>query len=712
MGVIMKTWCFIAILLTLLVIPVTQIFADNAGLVKAAVAGDIAAVLRYLERGASIESRDQNGKTALVAASQHGHTDLVKLLLDKGASINARTTSGTTAFQYAAQNHHIDTLKLLYTRGADVNAVDRLEYSPLRVAVTQGDEQVVRLLLDFGADPNMKLSRYPLLIDALRRNRIKIFQMLVENGADVNATREEYGDTPLMYVVASQQVDVIQLLLSRGADIRAKDFGGKNVLHNLLCNKYSKPENTQLLELLLNSNADYDAQGSSLTSFKDGSTPLICAVRRGFQESVNILLARRPDVNRKDQDGHTALYYAVEEENVAMVDMLLKHGANPALDSELEWEAHRSTEIAEMLLTALQPTLEARSEKCPKFKEKPARTDKRYQPFVTLDPLQSQNFPLAHVEVLKGIPPVGGEFSLSPNGKWLVVREDHRKTPQETSRRLLVYDIANQQVYFFSPKLDFDVEEDRWLLDSSRYVLQDNYQTLDTRQRIIDLSSGRPQLRTLPEPLHQSEALFAGGDRCPWRNNKGQVVLSRWDRHDSDLMWSADGQVVYSLQAGGSDEYYVIAQRGKEIKKLIRHSAKELRDQLWEQFELEFEKAGPADKRDEFEKGKAFFRKTPPPELIASHFALSPNDRFLYYRIGQAGGPRFFGLPDRNIVVDLTSIPLQVWFIGKEIWGTPQWHPNGRDLYFIDKNTMVYPNPDFPPMRQPSQWWLSVVRFP
>lgn len=554
------------LLLTLLVIPVKPVFSGNSGLVKAAGAGDTAAVLRYLERGEAVESRDKNGKTALIAASQHGHTDIVKLLLDKGAMVNARTSSGSTAFYYAAQNHHIEALKLLQAKGADVNTTGQTGFSPLSVAVTNRDEEVVRLLLGYGADPNAMLVGSPLLTEALSRDSAGIFQALVEKGANVNAARQEYGDTPLMIAVALQRMAAVKLLLSRGADIRAKDADNKSVLHWLLCNTFSKGENTKLLALLLNNGADYDGQARSLVGFKDGSTPLMCAVRRGFHKSVNTLLALRPDVNRKDKDGHTALYYAVQEKHAAMVAVLLAHGADPALEAELQRHARLDTEIGGMLLTAMQPTLEVKSGECPGYNEKIVHVVKHHQPVARLDPLQSQNFPLAHAEVLSTIPPVGQKFSLSPDGKWLVVREDHRKTPQARSQRLVVYDIANQQAYFFSPKNNFHVDEDRWLLDSSHYVLGEK------RQQIIDVSIGQPHLRTLPKPLSHREQLFAGGDPCPWRNEKGQVVLSRPDRDERELVWSADGKVVYSLLASGIDTYFLIAKRGRETKKLIRHS--------------------------------------------------------------------------------------------------------------------------------------------
>ena len=712
MGVIMKFYYVIAVLFSLVIIPIKQTIADNTGLVSAAGMGNKAEVLSYLKQGESIESVDQKGKTALIAASQRGHTDIVKLLLDKGALVNAKTTRGSTAFYYAAQNHHIDVLRLLHSRGADVNVINLNEFSPLSVAISNRDKEVVRLLLDMGADPNMKPTDSPLLTEAIARGGLEIFQAMLEKDTDVDATRDGYGETTLMIAVAMQHTVAVKLLLNRGANVRLKDTANKSVLHWFLCNTYSEGENIELLALLLDHNADYDGQASSLVGFKNGSTPLMCAVRRGFHKSVKMLLAKQPDVNRKNSEGHTALYYAVKGNSKPMIQVLLEHGADPALEAEVQRLARSRTDIGRLLLAALQPTLEARAKDCPEYNEGPARVNKHHQPIVKLDPLKSQNFPLARVEVLDAIPPVGQRFSLSPDGKWLIVREKHNKTPQEKSRRLVVYDIVNQQPYFFSPKGDFRVDEDRWLKDSSRYVLVDNYGTLDKRQWIFDVSSGQPSLQALPKPIPRREPLFAGGDPCPWRNDQGQVVLSRPNRDDRALAWSSDGKVVYSLKASGGDKYYLAARRDTQFKKLIRHSAKGLRDQFLTEFETELEKVESAEKRSRLEKLKAMIQTTPLAKLSASRFVLSPNDRYLYYRIDREGGPSFFRSSNMNVVVDLYSKPVQVWLIDKALWGTPQWHPNGRDLYFIDQKSTAQSDPNFPPMRQPSRWRLSVVHFP
>jgi ankyrin repeat protein len=62
----------------------------SAALVDAAARGDVRRVRRLLDRGADIEARGSNGRTALTAAAYSGHREVVECLLDRGADIEAR----------------------------------------------------------------------------------------------------------------------------------------------------------------------------------------------------------------------------------------------------------------------------------------------------------------------------------------------------------------------------------------------------------------------------------------------------------------------------------------------------------------------------------------------------------------------------------------------------------------------------------------------
>lgn len=67
-------------------------------LLDAAMQGHAPAVAALLAKGAPIESKDKNGRTALMLAAQRARVEVVQVLLAKGADASARDASGTTAW--------------------------------------------------------------------------------------------------------------------------------------------------------------------------------------------------------------------------------------------------------------------------------------------------------------------------------------------------------------------------------------------------------------------------------------------------------------------------------------------------------------------------------------------------------------------------------------------------------------------------------------
>ena len=87
--------------------------------------GDVAEVMRLLDRGARIEARDGWGRTALIVASQVGVLETVHLLVDRGAYPDAQNHNGMTALMEAALTGRVKVMRLLLDANADVSLRNR-----------------------------------------------------------------------------------------------------------------------------------------------------------------------------------------------------------------------------------------------------------------------------------------------------------------------------------------------------------------------------------------------------------------------------------------------------------------------------------------------------------------------------------------------------------------------------------------------------------
>ena len=81
----------------------------NDELLAAARGGSTKGVAAALSKGAEVDARDENGRTALHRATICANCYLAELLLDNGVSLSARDFTGMTA-QYVARDGHVIAL--------------------------------------------------------------------------------------------------------------------------------------------------------------------------------------------------------------------------------------------------------------------------------------------------------------------------------------------------------------------------------------------------------------------------------------------------------------------------------------------------------------------------------------------------------------------------------------------------------------------------
>ena len=327
-----------------------------------------------LDNKADTEVRDGLGRTALLTAAKNGQNEMVELLASRGADINATMVGryeGFGALHFAADRGDKAMVEILLGHGAKVDLRAFQEVTPLMVAAKKGYKTVAETLLAKGADINARrdTGATPLHEAAYAGNKA-IVELLLANHADVNATdtngatalymtadtgsaaiadsllsahadidlATKNGWTPLMEAIAQQRWDVVELLLKRGANVKAQQkfdrgFGGWTAL-NFAIDKNNLEIANELIEKGADANtvagifAAADLVNSSTASWHD-FTPLMQAVYGGKIDIVQSLLSHKANVNFRNDRGETPLLIAVKREAKDMARLLLKHGADP-----------------------------------------------------------------------------------------------------------------------------------------------------------------------------------------------------------------------------------------------------------------------------------------------------------------------------------------------------------------------------------------------
>ena len=144
---------------------------------------------------------------------------------------------------------------------------------------------------------------------------VENLQLLISKGADVNA-KNRRGSMPLDWAI--HDFAKVNLLVAKGADVNAKQVQGRTPLYLAAMLGNGIPT----IRLLLSKGADPNVAAVN------GQTPLMLAAGRGDVEAMQLLIRRGAKVNTRNNAGETALMAASTGGNTRAVQLLIEQGAD------------------------------------------------------------------------------------------------------------------------------------------------------------------------------------------------------------------------------------------------------------------------------------------------------------------------------------------------------------------------------------------------
>lgn len=208
--------------------------------------------------------------------------ELVKKILQNGANINfiRRTSrSGWSLVNYTIKKNLLDFTRLLVSIGAPLNTSFGSDYTPLIYAIIKDNFDLVKLLVDSKADINARMynSEWDTAINyAIVNNRYEMLEYLIQKGDKLNISPNIAGIPPLYVAIKFDRVNMVKLLIDKGANVDQEYFYEHRHLTPLCYAAYLG--RTQIAKILIKAGADLNLRN-----------PLGQAKRQNHREIVKLL---------------------------------------------------------------------------------------------------------------------------------------------------------------------------------------------------------------------------------------------------------------------------------------------------------------------------------------------------------------------------------------------------------------------------------------
>ncbi|MFM8453404.1 MAG: ankyrin repeat domain-containing protein [Gammaproteobacteria bacterium] len=307
---------------------------QTSPLYLAAYYGDSELVKFLLKHGADPNKIDEYFKeTPLITAVKKRKKDIIKILIENKANIhlNMDKNKNNNALYIATSMNDLDMVKYLVDLGYDLNTtLNQKDWSPLDIAIMGDYKDIFEFFLSKKAFFNHQLEGEGNSLNvALTMYAKDMALALIEKGINLNIKAKEKDDHPPIYMaLLLQDFDIVKKLVAHGADFKnfrkriTRTDGGFHEEKCISVLNYSiglrkNKEDSEILKFLLESGAN-----------PNPPSDIKCASPLSY-----IVFKKRPD----------------------MVDILLKHGANPYHEDEggknsFEYaRLQRNTEIIKLL---------------------------------------------------------------------------------------------------------------------------------------------------------------------------------------------------------------------------------------------------------------------------------------------------------------------------------------------------------------------------
>ena len=285
-------------------------------------------------------------------ASSTGDLDQVKALVARRRELALCEYNYTPPIHFAVREGHLELVRFLLDQGADPTyRTYPFHDTLLMMAQDRDHHEIAQFLLEILARKFPVTEGVAGFLDAARRGDLARVQSELARDPNLALASNDAGDTALHQAATGGHLPVIHALLDAGANADAVRADGKRPIHCALDRRNRTALRAGVLAgTLLSRGAAYNiylaavigdedyvrealSRDPALSNFEDSShqRPISAAARRNYLEMVELLLKHGADPSLPEEGAPVgqALWIAVYQKQPEMAKLLLEHSANP-----------------------------------------------------------------------------------------------------------------------------------------------------------------------------------------------------------------------------------------------------------------------------------------------------------------------------------------------------------------------------------------------